>query len=163
MLTVTSEGLQEPQSIESSDSGQPQEEPHQASPKDEEYPEDPEDPDDASISSGEDSEEELQLMAEADGKEITEILTTFTQQLKVVEANTEKLAEHAQSLTETVVKIAINSRNMHEQLAAVEANTTEMQTSIAAMGERNRLHEIGTHSIRFHTQNMGMYLRTRGD
>lgn len=160
MLIITSEGLQAPQSTESSDSGQPQEEPPQLSAEDEELPEYSEDADYASISPGEDSEEEVQRMVEVNGKEITEILAIFTKQLKVVEANTEKLAEHARNLTETVVKIAINSRNMHEQLAAVEASTTGMQTSIAAMEERNRLHEIGTHSIRFHTQNIGMYLKT---
>jgi regulator of replication initiation timing len=160
LLIINSEALQATQPIEGLNSEQPQEEPPQVSIEDEEDPEVSADPDDASISSGEDSEEEVQRMAEADGREITEILTIFTKHLKVVEANTEKLAEHARSLNETVVKIAINSRKMHEKLAAVEASTTEMQTSMAAMEERNRLHEIGTHSIRFHTQNMGMYLKT---
>ncbi len=156
MLTKTSEGLQAPQSIENSESEQPQEEPLQVSLEDEEYLDDPEDPDDASISSGEFSEGELRRMAEADGKETTEILTIFTKHLKVVEANTEKMAEHGRNLTESVAEIAMNSQNLHEKLAAVEASMTEMQTSMAAMDERNRLHEIGTHSIRFHTQEMGM-------
>lgn len=156
---MTSEGLQASQSIESSDSGQPQEEPLQVSPKYEEDPEYPEDPDDASISSGEVSEEELRCMAEAEGEEITEILTMFTKQLKVVKTNTEKMAEHGRHLTENVARIAANSQNLHEKLAVVEANTTEIQTSMAALEERNRLHEIGTHNIRFNTQNMGMYSR----
>ena len=157
MLTVTSEELQATQPMGSSDSDQPQEEPPQISPRDKEYPGDS---DDASISSGEYSEEELRRMAEADGKRITEILTIFTKHLKVVEANTEKMAAHGRNLTESVAEIAMNSQNLHEKLAAVEASTTEMQTSMAAMQERNRLHEAGTHAIRFHTQEMGMYLRT---
>jgi hypothetical protein len=160
LLTATSEGLQASQPTENSDSEQPQEETPQVSPKEEEYAEDPEDTDDASMSSGELSEEELRRMAEADGKRITEILTIFTKHLKVVEANTEKMAEHGRNLTGSVAEIAMNSKNLQEKLAAVEASTTEMQTSMAAMQESNRLHEAGTHAIRFHTQEMGMYLRT---
>ncbi len=99
-------------------------------------------------------------MAEADGEEITEILTTFTKHLKVVEANTEKIAAHGHNLTENVATIAIASQHLDKKLAAVEASTTEIQTTMAALEERNKLHEIGTHNIRFNTQNMGMYLRT---
>lgn len=159
-------------STESSDSEQPQEEVPQVNPKDEEYPEYPEYPGypeypeypehpvDASILSEEDSVNERRRMGEAEGEEITAILTRFTAQLEEVEGNNKAIAtiaDHCRELAEGFVIIARNSQTLSEKLGMVEASTTEMQTSMAAIEERNRLHEVGTHNIRFNTQNIGTY------
>jgi hypothetical protein len=72
-----------------------------------------------------------------------------------------KLTETAEKMNETVIRIERNSEYLNIRLAAVEANTATIQTTMLDIKKKNRLHEIGTHVINIRTTELGKWPKIR--